>query len=68
MFMIQEPPERRQALRTLLDRCLDVENYAVTLYHRLSRQVPDTDLTRFFSAMAMEEKGHVAYWKALIRL
>jgi len=52
-------------MRTILELCVAMDEFAAQTYDAMSKACPDPDLAGVFHRMATEERHHVEWWKDL---
>jgi diguanylate cyclase (GGDEF)-like protein len=58
--------ERRMTLE-IVKLCLRLDKHAHQAYQELARTAPDSELSRFWHAMAVEEFEHLRFWKEVLQ-
>lgn len=56
---------RRTILIEIIDLCIALEQKAHDVYGEMARSAGDEGLRRLWSQMALDERGHMAYWQRL---
>ena len=52
-------------LKEIIDTCLEMDEYAIAIYHNLSKTAENEELKKFWDNMSREESEHVICWKNL---